>query len=616
MYKFVQKKRHRNLQFITFSYIIKAGGVSIMNKKNVIKLFSLLLICILLPIRIYAEESENPAGADEYYNARTNKETVIGEEDLSTVIKTVPQNTPVHLTGNTKSTKGRTGTEENGKAIYGTIYFVEVELKDGTIGYARKDCIDVEKAQLTMYVKKDTYLLSQPDNKTEMDIALLEGEMVTVVGISGDYSQIECQKKAGWVQSSILTKLEPKYLYCTKKTKYYYNDELEEEQMSGTAILGKRGVISVGTKVEYITTTEKDGFKDIVYLIVTPTKEWAYVDASCFSFKVPTTLYTNSNTKLYKTATKGSKAIVNVKMGTKVTRLFTQGSFYKVKLANGKIGYIPKNKLSTQKIKPVKKNYGTYYLTSIYWDNDVTYPPGTKVIQIDPYYYEFNDEAKKSKTHKDPYDLVKVQLPNGKVKGVYIRRDDGTADALKSKKKALTHQKDFTEHAKKVEKKIFKQFNAYRKENGLQELKWDQTAYKYADSYFNYCVMVGETDFPHSHNSHGWYGLYDDIILTSIAGSIEDAAKVSEEGAMDAWKESPLHDQMLLQDDYLGAAVAVMYNATCNKMETVIMCTKVKTPYKFTPKDDNYMAKTWYSFLYDNPKFTDKRGDEYEGRTW
>lgn len=347
-------------------------------------------------------------------------------------------------------------------------------------------------------------------------------------------------------------------------------------------------------------------------LVITPTKEWAYVDARNFTFAVPKTLYTESDTTLYSSVSSKSKVVAKVKMGTKVIRLFTEGSYYKVKLSNKKTGWIEKSKCSTQKVVPVKRSYGTYYLTKNIWEKNTTYPIGTKIIRTDPLYYEYSDKRSKSKKLTKKHDLIFAQLPDGKVSGFYITKNDGQATALPNKKEAMTMERKMTTHAKKAEKKIFQQLNIYRKKNGVKPLIWDDINYKYADSYFNFCIMVGSLG-THANESHGWLGAFHDIIFKSTASNTQDAGDVAIKYAMDSWKESPGHNDMLLDKDYKYGAVGVMYSDSTNQMEAVIMYSRTKPPFKFTEEEDHYMAKTWYPFVYKDPKFTNKRGDAYTG---
>lgn len=574
----------------------------------------LLISILVLPQLVYAAgTSNNPTGADDYYNVIINTDITLIQSDFFTPIKKIERNTPVHLTGKVKKVEGETGVDDNGDPTYGTITYVEVELQDGTIGWTSDEFITEKQAELSMFVKKDVYLLSKPDNSTKTTKVAYEGEKVVVKEKSGKYAKIVQGKTEGWILTSNLVQLEPKYLYSTKKCSYYYNEWLNKKERSGTANLGERGILAKGTKVEYIHTMSRDKLKDKVYLVLTPTKEWAYVDARHFTFAVPKTLYTDSDTTLYSSASSKSKEVAKVKMGTKLTRLFTEGSYYKVKLPNKKTGWIGKNKCSTQKIVPVKKNYGTYYLTKNLWEKDTTYPIGTKIIQVDPLFYEYSDKKSKAKKHKYPYDLVFAQLPDGRIDGFYITKNSGEATALPNKKEAMAMERKMNTHAKKAEKKIFQQLNSYRKKKGVKPLIWNDINYKYADSYFDFCVMVGSTSFPHAPNAHGWLGAFHDIIFSGVASNTEDAGNVAIKYAMDSWKESPGHNDMLLNKDYKYAAVCVMYSDTNSRMEAVIMCSKTKPPFKFTKEEDHYMAKTWYPFVYKDPKFTNKRGDAYTG---
>lgn len=587
-----------------------------MNKKSVIvKLISMLLISILvLPQLVYATgTSNNPTGADDYYNVIINTDITLIQEDFFTPIKKIKRNTPVHLTGKVKKVEGETGVDDNGDPTYGTITYVEVELQDGTIGWTSDEFITEKQAELSMFVKKDVYLLSKPDNSTQTTKVAYEGEKVVVKEKSGKYAKIVQGKTEGWILTSNLVQLEPKYLYSTKKCYYYYNDRLEIRDIRGNAIWGKRGTLAKGTKIEYIHTISRDKLKDKVYLVLTPTKEWAYVDAWNFTFAVPKTMYTESDTTLYSNASSKSKAIAKVKMGVKVTRLFTNGNYYKVKLSNKKTGWIGKGKCSTQKVVPVKKNYGTYYLTKTQWEKDNTYPIGTKIIRTDPLYYEYSDKKSKSKRLTNKHDLIFAQLPDGRIDGFYITRNSGQATALPNKKEAITLQRKMNTHAKKAENEIFKQINSYRKKKGVKPLIWNDINYKYAESYFNYCVMIADTHFPHAPESHGWLGEFQDIIFSGTSSSTEDASKMASKFAVEMWKDSPGHNDMLLDKDYKYAAVIVMYSDTYKMMEAVVMCSKTKPPFKFTKEKDHYMAKTWYPFVYKNPVFTNKRGDAYTG---
>lgn len=547
---------------------------------------------------------ENPSGADDYYNARTISafdKLYTKDIDVENVQKIdIPANTPLHLTGERVTWKGEDRTAE----------FVEVILKDGKTGYLPERIIEKTMATVDRFITKDQKVSTTASSSSKSLGMVHEGEEVTVEEVSGSYSMIKTKKQLkGWIPTSVLVKLEPKYMYCTKKTSYYYNTMLDKDYKSNNASLGDRGILAVGTKVEYVSTPEKKGFTDKVYQIITPTEEMAFVDAACFSFELPKTVYVQDKTSLYESAKTSSKKVSSLEVGIKATRIDTQGNFYKVKTENNKTGWLQKNSVATKKVAKVKKSYGTYYLTRGQWESTQTYPIGTKIEQIDPYFYEFSGSKNKSKVQKEPYVFIKGQFPDGKVRGFTVTKN---GDLNASKKKAMTMEKDLTFHIKESEQSIFKEFNAYRKSKGKKELKWDDTAYQFADSYFNYCVKIGDTQFPHSGNSHGWYAPYDDIILSGIAMGVEDTAEVSKM-AMESWKESPGHNRMLMDEQYQSAAVAVMYNDSAKKMEIVIMCAKRKGKIEFTPQDDNFIAKKWFPFIFKDPKFTNNRGDAYTG---
>lgn len=553
---------------------------------------------------------ENPSGADDYYNARTNKDAIVMDPDIIVQIKEIKMNTPVHLTGKTQEKMGMTGVDDHGDPVEGMIKYVEVELKDGTIGWMLAERIEIKKATIELFVKSDSHLSSTPSANTKTEILVYEGEKVEVLETKDSYSRVKAKKsREGWVPSANLVKLEPKYVYCTKKTSYYYNSMLDKNYKIGNAGHGRRGILAVGTKVEYVSTPERKGFTDVIYQIITPTEELAFVDAKCFSFELPKTVYVQDKTSLYQSAKTSSKKVSSLEVGIKATRLDAQGNFYKVKTENNKTGWVEKNSVDTKKIAKVKKSYGTYYLTGVRGEDTQSYPTGTKVVQIDPYFYEFSGSKNKSKVQKEPYVFIKGQYPDGKTRGFTVMKN---GDLNTSKKKAMTLEKDLTFHVKGSEQSIFKEFNAYRKSKGKKELKWDDTAYLFADSYFNYCVKRGDTSFPHSGDSYGWSAPYDDIILSGIAMGVKDTAEVSKM-AMESWKESPGHNRMLLDEQYESAAVAVMYNDCAKKMEIVIMCSKVKGKVEFTPSDDNFIAKKWFPFIFKDPKFTNNRGDAYTG---
>lgn len=561
-----------------------------------------------LPVEVQAEEVTNN---DSYYESRISSEMdgeLLDENGDWFPAPLAQLGAPCHVTGNSIKNP-KTGNT-----------LIEIELKDGTKGYLRPEYVDQGvNAVINSYVKKDCYLLSSADKTAVTKTIVAEGTRVSLLEVKDSYSQIETPKKQkGWLPNSLLQKREPKYMYAiTQGAKRYRNSGLKEHLVQGSNLAnhGYVGSVNKGEKVEFITVARRKGVEPSVYAVYTADNQLLYMRAKDLSFELPRTLYARKKIKIYKSENTTGNIVKTVVQGTKMTRVFTKGKVHEVKLSDGTRGWVKASDISYTKIAKARKSYGTYYTTLHHNSADeyyIRYPIGSKVIRVDDYYY--------NGIHEDDYDItiydkskkkdknckyIKVQFEDGNIRYLYY---EDNKEVNKNRKEALNYKKDSI-HFKKVEKKLFKELNKYRKSLGLKEVKWNKMLYKLADSYFNFCTVNQHLSFPHMDSAYMW-PVFGDIVSTGGAPDAQ-AAEVLTSLALGDFQDSSLHDQMLKRD-FESVGIICMWNKRTGAFEASFL-TGANGMEKWDPAYDTPFAQEWYPFIYEKPQFTNNRGEEYTG---
>lgn len=561
-----------------------------------------------LPVEVQAEEVTNN---DSHYESRISSEMdgeLLDKNGDWFPVPLAQIGAPCHVTGDSIKNP-KTGN-----------ILIEIELKDGLKGYLRQEYVDQGvNAVVNRYVKEDCYLLSSADKTATTQTIVAQGARVSLLEVGADYSRIETPKKEkGWLPNSLLQKREPKYMYATTQgAKRYRNSSLKEHSVEGSNLAnhGYIGSVNQGEKVEFITVAGRDGVEPSVYAVYTADNQLLYMRAKDLSFELPQTLYAKSKINVYKNEEATGGAERTVAQGTKMNRVFTKGKVHEVKLSDGAKGWVKADDVSYTKIAGGRKSYGTYYTTLHHNSADeyyIRYPIGSKVIRVDDYYY--------NGIHEDDYDItiygkskkkdkncqyIKVQFEDGNMRYLYY---EDNKEVNKNRKEALDYKQDSI-HFEKVEKKLFKELNEYRKSLGLKEVKWNNMLYKLAESYFNFCTVNQHVSFPHMDSAYMWPN-FGDIVSTGGAPDAQ-AAEVLTSLALEDFQDSSLHDQMLKRD-FESVGIICMWNKRTGAFEASFL-TGANGMKKWDPSYDTPFAQEWYSFIYKDPQFTNSRGEEYTG---
>ncbi|WP_181149862.1 SH3 domain-containing protein [Arthrobacter sp. MYb227] len=199
--------------------------------------------------------------------------------------------------------------------------------------------------------KKTTANLNLRKSATTQSASLLvipKNTTLTIIKVSGKWSQVSFKSKTGWVSNDYLTNAVAKP--AAGKT---YNYTKSFVPLKASASAGSKTILDLQRRTKVEVTGKSDSWVKIV-----ASGKAGFVPASALDKSNPAATYRwiNGKQKVHASNQTTSKVLTTLSNNTRVEWLRTSGAWQQVRSSAG-IGWVPSKNLATKEIKPAPKVY-------------------------------------------------------------------------------------------------------------------------------------------------------------------------------------------------------------------------------------------------------------------